>query len=159
MQLSALQQEFLDDHRVLISGLRDIITAIETDELERAVETAKRLDREAGAHMAFEEEVFYPQLARTYGDEFVERMVAEHEAGHRAIKSLIARQDAPRLAAEERSEILDDLGVALKHVMSCGTMLSELGTGKADVDEGALDHLRTLRDRAEPWSRRSYGKD
>lgn len=157
MEISALQQEFLDDHRILIAGLNKIIMALEGNQTAEAMRLAGELDRDAGAHMAFEEEVFYPQLAAVYGEEFVQQMLAEHEAGHRAIKSLVSLKESQELTDKERVGVLDDLGVALKHVMSCGTMLAELGSGKPEMDAQALDRLRELRERAGRWSRRSYG--
>jgi hemerythrin-like domain-containing protein len=159
MELSALQQEFLDDHRVLIAGIKGIIEALEGGDSAKAVALASELDRQAGAHMAFEEEVFYPRLAEVYGEEFVTQMVSEHEAGQRAVRTLLAKNHDQPLTAEQREHVLEDLDVALKHVMSCGTMLSELSSGAEGQDARALERLRRLRDQGERWTGRTYAAD
>ena len=159
MELSALQQEFLDDHRVLIAGIKGVIEAVERGDQRTAVELAAELDQQAGAHMAFEEEVFYPRLAEVYGTEFVEQMVSEHEAGQRAVRTLLARNHDRPLSPEQRAHLLEDLDVALKHVMSCGTMLSELSSGTEEVDAQSLDRLRRLREQGERWTGRTYSAD
>ena len=158
MELSALQQEFLDDHRVLISGLREIIEAMDRGDMPAAVRRAADLDHEAGAHMAFEEEVFYPRLARVYGEEMVQRMIAEHEAGHRAVKTILDHADT-ELDSESKAAVMADLEIALKHVLSCGTMLSELDSGISDLDGEALARLRELREQADRWTSRSYSEN
>ncbi len=159
MELTALQQEFLDDHRILIAGIQGIIEAIEREDSGRAIELAAELDRQAGAHMAFEEEIFYPRLAKVYGAEFVEQMVAEHGVGQRAVRTLLAKNLDRPLSRKQRSQVLEDLDVALKHVMSCGTMLSELASGTAEVNAKSLDRLRELRDQGERWTGRTYSVD
>jgi hypothetical protein len=159
MELSTLQQEFLDDHRVLIAGIKGIIEAVEGGDSAKAVALASELDQQAGAHMAFEEEVFYPRLAEVYGDEFVEQMISEHEAGQRAVRTLLARNHDRPLTTRQREHLLEDLDVALKHVMSCGTMLSELSSGADEQDARALDRLRRLRDAGELWTGRTYSAD
>ncbi len=156
MDLSALQREFLDDHRVLIGGLRGLVDALEREDLPEARRLAEEIDRNAGGHMAFEEEVFYPRLAEVHGKAFVERLVSEHEAGHRAITTLLASEPDEGLAESDRSGLLTDLRLALDHVMSCGTMLAELGTGPFAAQDEDLDRLRELREEVPRWSSRSY---
>jgi hemerythrin-like domain-containing protein len=156
MELSALQQEFLDDHRRLTNGLKRILDSVERDDLRSAAEQATELDADAGAHMAFEEEVFYPQLGRIYGQELVDRMLAEHERGQRAIRRLLDLSPGETLDEQRRRELVEDLNVALSHVMSCGSMLSELGTGEAAANGESLKRLRQLRVDGERWTDRSY---
>ncbi len=156
MELSALQQEFLEDHRRLIRELRAMLTSLERGDVASAVALAGELDEDAGAHMAFEEEVFYPRLARVHGQAFVDRMVREHATGQRAVKSLLSLAPGAVLAEADRQAIVQDLRVALGHVMSCGTMLSELDSGEAEADEQALARLRELRLDGALWSGRSY---
>ena len=156
MELSALQQEFLDDHRVLISSLKEIIESLERGDRAAAVRRAAELDADAGAHIAFEEEIFYPRLAKIYGDDMVERMISEHQAGHRAIKTLLSEGNNEDFDSER---IMPDLEVALDHVLGCGTMLSELDSGQESADSKALERLRELRSTAEAWSNRSYSEN
>ena len=141
MELSELQEEFLQDHRVLTRGLNQLLDALQQGRVADAIALATELDDEAGAHMAFEEEIFYPRLAKVRGQDFVDRMVSEHEIGQRAIKALARRPAEIPLAEDEKRRIVDDLEVALGHVLSCGSMLSELGSGEVTEDTAALGRL------------------
>lgn len=159
MQLSELQEEFLRDHRVLSRGLNDILQALEEDRFDAAIEQASELDRQAGAHMAFEEEIFYPRLAQVRGQPFVDRLISEHEVGQRAIRALARHRPGDRIGNEERRRIVADLETALGHVLSCGTMLSELDSGDRHADDAALGRLRDLRESGERWTDRTYPAD
>jgi hemerythrin-like domain-containing protein len=156
VKLSTLQQEFLDDHRKLTRDLKSLLASLERGDLGEAIAVATELDRDAGAHMAFEEEVFYPRLARVHGQPFVDRMVDEHETGQRAVKRVLDLQSGAELTESQHDELVADLRVALGHVLSCGTMLSELDSGESTADRRALDRLRQLRAEGELWSDRSY---
>lgn len=156
VDLSELQEEFLRDHRVLTKGLDAILDALQDGRTTEAIERAADLDRQAGAHMAFEEEIFYPRLAEVRGQKFVDRLVAEHEVGQRAIRALARHPAAEPLAEEDRKRIVADVETALGHVLSCGTMLSELDSGDEIADDRALGRLRELRTSGERWTDRSY---
>lgn len=159
IELSELQEEFLRDHRVLSRGLKAILDALGQDRAGEAIERAVELDRQAGAHMAFEEEVFYPRLAEAHGQAFVDRLVSEHEVGQRAIRTLADHPQGEPLGVEEKRQIVADLETALEHVLSCGTMLSELEAPDLGSDEGDLDRLRELRASGARWTDRTYPDD
>ena len=80
-QSPTLRDAFLEDHRSLTTGLSNLLQALEDGDLREATRMADDLDQVAGPHMTFEEEVFYPELARILGPEFIERLYGEHEAG------------------------------------------------------------------------------
>lgn len=156
MDLSTLQEEFLGDHRVLTRGIDRILAALREGRVEEAATAAAELDRRAGAHMAFEEEVLYPRLGEERGRELVDRLLAEHRAGQRAIRGLVELAPGQALPDPERERIIEDLETALGHVLSCGTMVSTLGSGDSRLDDEALDRLRELRAAPERWTQRSY---
>ena len=155
-RLTELQRRFLEDHRPLIRGLKGILAAMEEDDLSTAAELARQLDVDVGPHMAFEEEVLYPRLTETYGDEFVVRLVSEHEAGHRALRRLLDLPPGTSLGEGERREILADLQTVLDHALGCGRLVSELVESE-EVQQADLATLDAYRQRGTSWSERSYG--
>ena len=159
MELSELQEEFLQDHRVLTRGLNHILDALQQGRTAEAIDLATEIDEEAGAHMAFEEEIFYPRLAEVRGQDFVDRMISEHAIGQRAIEALARHPRDVEIEPDEKKRIVADLEIALGHVLSCGSMLSELESGVAEADESALARLRELRDTSERWTDRTYSSD
>ena len=89
VQHSKLEEAFLDDHRHLTRGLTDVLDALKAEEDARAIEAADRLDRTVGPHMEFEERVFYPELAKIMGREYVRPLYGEHGVGRRAISRML----------------------------------------------------------------------
>ena len=73
-----LERAFIDDHQELSRGYREIVEAIEQDDHELAANIATRLDQVAGPHIEFEEHCLYPEVARSRGEEYVERLYREH---------------------------------------------------------------------------------
>lgn len=147
-----LVDAFEEDHRDLTEGLDHLVRALRADDLERAFELADRVDRTVGAHIDFEESVFYPQLEKTLGKEFVSRLFHEHDAGKSAIRSLLEARDLGVVDPEARREILADLDTALEHALSCGTLLSHLDSLDEEQLETMLRRLHEARERGRRWS-------
>lgn len=84
-----LHKAFLEDHKVLIRGLARIRAALIDGDVAAAARTADEIDRAVGAHMRFEEKVFYPKLRSKLGDEFVDQLYSEHGMGQAAVRLLI----------------------------------------------------------------------
>lgn len=148
---TALGKAFLDDHRHLTRGLYRLLQALEADDLSRAVQLAGQVDRLAGAHIQFEEEVLYPEVAKLQGDQFVARLHQEHDAGRATIEALLQPSAAP-LTEGRRSELLEMARTAHRHAESCGTLLSHLTSLPAERQGPILERLEAIRAAAPRWS-------
>jgi hypothetical protein len=148
-QRQALERAFLEDHRRLTGGLSQLL---QDGALRQAVELADKLDREVGAHIAFEQHVYYPALRQHLGDEFIDQLLREHEVGQSALKSLLAHGGDLPLEPAERERLKGQIEVALDHARSCGTLWSHLRA----LDDPQLAqmhaHLRRHRSRGRRWS-------
>jgi hypothetical protein len=148
---SPLDQAFLDDHRAMMDGLAGIVECLEAADLEGAVALAETVDRQAGAHIRFEEDVLYREVARARGAEYASRLYAEHQRVRRGIETLLACRGERRLGTEVRRQVLEDVRVGLDHAVSCGTLLSLLTPLDAEAQQAMLDRLLELRKLATPW--------
>lgn len=157
MALTELQEAFLEDHRRLIRGLEEILDALQAADESGAAKAAARLDDEAGPHMEFEEEVFYPRLASIHGQGFVDRLIEEHEAGHTALELLISLEPGQELSPEQRETVEEGVRTALGHALGCGTLMSELGADDRVADPKDLERLRNYRKSGSRWTDRQYG--
>jgi hypothetical protein len=101
--------------------------------------------------MQFEEEVFYPEVEKILGREFVDRLYAEHALGQRAIRSILTRGRSGELAGETET-LIRDLETTLQHAFSCGTLLSHLDALPADETDRLLRKLQELRSSEVRWS-------
>lgn len=153
---SKLAQMFLDEHQHLTRGLWEIHQALKKNDLQTAAHRAEVMDRLVGAHMEFEEEVFYPELATRLGNEFVNRLYEEHDEGQAAVKALLSGGIA-QLDGAGRARLLGQVEIALDHAISCGTLLSHIGDLDPAEEERVMERWREIRDRNPRWSERPPG--
>jgi hypothetical protein len=149
---SRLRDAFLEDHRVLTRGLKGLKRAVEEGELGRAARLADELDRAAGPHIEFEERAFYPELRRTFGNDFVDQLYREHGAGQRALRMLQAHGGGRELGADERASLADDLDVAVQHALSCGSLTSHMDALPGERQQSLLDELERTRRGEARWT-------
>jgi hypothetical protein len=116
-----------------------------------AVEIADELDRIAGSHLMFEEKVLYPALVEPLGEDFVDRLYSEHEEGQAAVRSLLEACDEG-LSAADMERVLGQLDTAIKHALSCGTLLSRVRGLTADKAQEMLADLREAREEGRRWT-------
>jgi len=149
---SKLSEAFVEDHRHLTQGLTRLLEAVRAGDVVRAVEVADALDQAAGPHVRFEEDVFYPQVAKARGPEFVGRLYREHRVGVEAIEAILKCRGASSLVKEERDRLLQKLEATLEHTISCGTLLSYVTSMEPDRQAEMLAQLETFRRQPCRWS-------
>ena len=150
----SLAEAFLEDHQHLTRGLSGTLTALEEGDLATAISTANELDRQAGPHIRFEEEFFYPEVARSRGSGYVSQLFREHDAGRRAVLALVDHSPGRQLTQDEESRIRAGLREALDHAVSCGTLLSHVTTLDGQKQERLLKTLLRLRNEGGRWTAR-----
>lgn len=147
-----LHTAFLEDHQLLMGGLAGIRTALQEGDVATAVRLAQELDTAAGPHMQFEEEIFYPELEKKLGHEFVERLYGEHEVGRRAVAALLELGPEGELEDEARAVLIADIETTLEHALSCGTLLSHVDEQDAEARATLLKQLLDLRRSGARWT-------
>jgi hemerythrin-like domain-containing protein len=151
MATRELSREFAADHRRMTRGLYDLRAALERDDVVAAAEIAKELDRIAGSHTEFEEKVLYPALVEPLGEDFVKRLYSEHEEGQAAVRSLLDL-GSEGLSEADKERILEQVDTAIKHALSCGTLLSRVSGLTSDKAQDMLAALREARERGRRWT-------
>jgi hypothetical protein len=147
-----LRDAFLEDHRALTRGLTRLVQALQQNDVALAVQLAEQLDRTVGAHMEFEEHVFYPELEKVLGAEFVSRLYHEHELGQGAVRSLVAHDPGAPIDEDQRTELIGQLQTALEHALGCGTLLSHVAALDADAQAAMHAQLLAIRNTGTRWS-------
>lgn len=150
--VSELFDAFRQDHDLLGRGLYEVSTALRGGDLREACRAARRLDREAGAHIAFEEEYFYPALRLLLGDTDVDRFYGEHDIGLGALQSLIELPDDAAISAADRARLIKDLELMQAHVAECGELFGAMGRIPDREQAKLLRQLIALREGAPLWS-------
>lgn len=145
---TALEREFVRDHQVLTQGFSQILGALEENNWTSAVEAARKVNREAGRHIAFEEAELYPRVAQQRGADFSRQLVEEHRIATDAIRFLLQHPTPDDVQPEERMELIDEVQTGLDHAISCGTLLSHLTVLDAETQQKLLDSLEQCRKEA-----------
>jgi hypothetical protein len=154
---SALSKAFLEDHRHLTQGFAGLLRAIDDNDVKEARALADELDRRGGPHIEFEEKVFYPELATSFGGEFTRTLYQEHEVAYRAVESLLSRGDADRLSAQEQALLHRQVKTGLDHAITCGTLISHIAGLEPQRQHELLEKLLEFRRKGCRWSELSHG--
>ena len=147
-----LLAEFHRDHAVLGRGLYRLGTALRARNILSAKTIADELDRDAGPHIAFEEQCFYPALRPLIGDDEVDRFYQEHEAGKSALNLIRSMPDAAWPDADRMEQLLCEIEKMERHVTECGEMFGAMGRIPADEQRAMLARLGELRAAGIRWS-------
>ena len=74
-----LQNAFVEDHRSMTRGYRELIELLDQGDFVAASHAASRLDTIAGPHIEFEEKYLYPHVAKSRGNTYMSRLFDEHD--------------------------------------------------------------------------------
>jgi hypothetical protein len=151
-QPSDLFQAFREDHAVLGRGLYEISLHLRGGDLPAAKASAERVDREAGAHIAFEERFFYPALRRLLDEDDVDRLYHEHGAGLDVIRALAALPDDATPDEATRQGLLQQADAMAAHVAECGELFGAMGRIPKEEQDALHRELLALRSEAPRWT-------
>lgn len=117
--LERFTEGFRDEHRAARDIFLGIGQALRDRDAGRIGELMNQANAGIGPHMQYEEEEMYPALAALYGDDYVERMLEDHDRAFGVAGKLmdISGHDSITDAdIEEGNQIIQNL---LPHVTDC----------------------------------------
>jgi hypothetical protein len=146
-----LIKAFQEDHALLGSSFHELSKCLRANDTMAARRIAKRLDEEAGAHIAFEEEQFYPSLEPLLGEGEVARLHAEHRQGLAVVQTLIERQVETPLAEDDRRRLLESSEAMERHIAECGELFEAMGRLPPKAQEELHGQLQDWRRKGPRW--------
>lgn len=149
---SPLAAAFVEDHQHLLRGFADLKRALERGDWSEAGRIADQIDRAAGPHIRFEEEVLYPRVAEARGRSFADRLYAEHAIGCDVVRRVLNLPPGSPVDSALRDRVVAGAQTALDHAVSCGTLLSHLTTLHAGQQAQLLGILEAMRRQATRWT-------
>jgi Hemerythrin HHE cation binding domain len=149
---SDLFEAFKEDHAVLGRGLHEISEHLRGGDLSAAKASGERIDRQAGAHVAFEERFFYPALRRLLGDAEVDRLYREHCKGASVIKALVESPEGATVSETQRRNMLQDSEAMETHIAECGELFGAMGRIPFEEQQALYRELLALRAEAPRWT-------
>ena len=150
-----LHQIFLNDHREMTRGFRQLLLAIRDGKDREAARLADHLDILSGPHIAFEERHLYPRVRQQRGKEYADRLYHEHREmldSLRTLQALAADSPSARLSDSDRQAVAGQLETGLQHAATCGTLLSHLQSLPGNEQLELLDTMRAIRQRPCRWT-------
>ena len=154
-----LVEAFHEDHRILGLGFHDLSTALRAKNILKARQVARELDLKAGAHIAFEEKVFYPRLVDLLGESEVRRLYSDHEEGLGVLERLLAsgKDEHPNYSDDDLKELTGSSENMETHIAECGELFAAIGRMPEADQAELLKELLRLREEAPSW--RSYAAE
>jgi hypothetical protein len=143
---------FHADHAELGQALHKLRTQLAAGETGAARETASDLDRAAGAHIAFEENDFYPALKKALSEAEVDAMYREHAEGLAVIQDIAQADDGELHDPVVRASFLMRIDALSGHVADCGELFGAMGTLSEAEFEALYQNLVYWRSHAPRWS-------
>ena len=147
-----LLRAFREDHAVLGRGFHRISAALRAGSGAEACVAAAEVDRDAGAHIAFEERHFYPALMRLLGKGRVEGLLKEHAEGLAVVRTLGSLSTAAALPEQRRRELLRASEAMETHIAECGELFEAIGRIPEAEQVALLDELLNLRAERPAWT-------
>lgn len=117
---------FQEDHAILGRGFNELSCCLRIGDMTGARVAARRLSEEAGPHICFEEEDFYPALVPLLSEETVRKMRQEHCCGLDAVRTLLNRSPDLSLPRDLSERLLAQSEVMESHIAECGELFTAL---------------------------------
>jgi hypothetical protein len=135
---------FREDHRVVRDLLLDLVDAYESGNPARARTVLAEVARITGPHFRYEEETLYPALVAVFGEDYIEKLLGDHDFAIASAGRLVELTDGRELSATETAEAVRLTRGILPHVSDCEglTIMVEL------FPEPAVESVLEARERA-----------
>jgi hypothetical protein len=150
--LNSLLEAFREDHLVLGGGFHHLAVHLRAGQIASAIAAARHLDQEGGAHIAFEEDDFYPAIATLIGRDEVESMYAQHRLGVGVVNELRDLADDALLEPQIRDRLIADAETMSDHIAECGELFETIGRLTPADQHALLERLEWWRRLRPRWS-------
>ena len=109
-------EAFREEHRQMRDMLLGLMDAIEANDIESVRQGIVEMAAHAGPHFHYEEQVLYPALAEIYGEDYVEKLGAEHDAALATVQELAELAEAEEISPQQTAYGLELVRRLLPHV-------------------------------------------
>ncbi|MER7545237.1 hemerythrin domain-containing protein [Spirillospora sp. NPDC127506] len=142
-------QEFTDafrtEHRGVRDLLLDLVEAFRARDTGRVRELVAAVDAATGPHFRYEEESMYPRLVDIFGDEYVDKLLADHDGAIRNVRSLYSLAEHDRLTPRQAEDGIELTRRILPHVSDCDGLSIMVETLPEDTVNAILATRRDAR--------------
>ncbi|GBC96069.1 hypothetical protein HRbin16_01870 [bacterium HR16] len=112
-------QLFREEHRQVRDLLLDLQQAFERRDNTQAQQIVQRIAELTGPHFRYEEESVYPALIGIFGEEYVSKLLSDHDRVIASARRLVALAQTNPLGEAEVQEARALIRSVLPHVSDC----------------------------------------
>jgi len=142
---------FRADHALLGSGFYELATRVRKSDMPGAKVIATKINKEAGAHIVFEERAFYPALERFLDKDELDNMYDEHKRGRALLEKILTIDDSVKLDDSLQKELLTEIHAIESHISECGELFGVMGSLTVEEMRKLLDQLVAYKKQAPSW--------
>ncbi len=136
-------QIFRDEHREIRDTLLDLIVAFQERDKARIQTLLQQTATCTGPHFRYEEEALYPSLVEFFGEEYIEKLLQDHDQAIGTAGKLVELAGKEQLNNEDVTEATRLIRGVLPHVSDCeglSIMVERLPEEKVSAILAARDH-------------------
>lgn len=130
---------FRDEHRQVRDSLLDLVAAVEAGDLVRARSLLERIAGLTGPHFRYEEDSLYPALVAIFGEEYVQKLLEDHDRAIGAAERLVELAAGDALTGAETAEAVRLTRGILPHVSDCDGLSIMVEVLTDDTVRGIFD--------------------
>lgn len=112
-------QLFREEHRKIRDTLLDLIQAFKEKDRARIENLLNQAAVLTGPHFRYEEEALYPALTEIFGEEYIEKLLGDHDQAIGIAKRLVELARKEHLTEEDVAEAVSLIRKVLPHVSDC----------------------------------------
>jgi len=154
-----LIRAFHEDHAVLGGGFGNLAAALRAGNLGEAVKLARAINEKAGAHIAFEEDDFYPQLRKLLGEPEIDEFYLEHQSGFEVVRQLMSLKEGEAIRPAVARDLLSEAERMEQHIADCGELFQAMASLSAEAQTELLKRLYYWRAQRPSWQEVVEGRE
>lgn len=136
---------FRDEHRQIRDALLDLVVAFQERDQARAQSLLTTIAALTGPHFRYEEEALYPGLVEIFGEEYIEKLLADHDLAIGTARRLVELASKGSLTDEDVGRAVRFVRSILPHVSDCdglSIMVERLPAEKVEAVFQARDRAQ-----------------
>jgi hypothetical protein len=139
-------QMFREEHRSVRDVLLDLIQAFQMRDGGRIQDLLNQTAALAGPHFRYEEESLYPGLVEILGEEYIQKLLRDHDLAIGIAKKLVEMAGKDLLTDDDVTKAVLLVRSILPHVSDCdglSIMVERLPEEKVEAVFASRDHARS----------------
>ncbi|MBM3803505.1 MAG: hemerythrin domain-containing protein [Acidimicrobiia bacterium] len=134
---------FRDEHRIVRDTLLDLVQAFEERDRERIHTLLAGVARFTGPHFRYEEESMYPALTGIFGEEYIQKLLRDHDRAIEVAEELVQLSSKAELTGQDVTAAIRLIrGSVMPHVSDCDGLSIMVETLPETQVQNILDSRR-----------------